>query len=53
MWRWQRPTDAELAETPPRCVFCGARSLPDGRGGRIWAVTMATPADCEHEALCG
>jgi hypothetical protein len=33
------------------CVWCDrARAVPDGMGGIVWIVTMATP-DCEHETI--
>lgn len=47
---------SEQRDTDNYCVWCGQARLlpirlPFQRG--LWATTMATPAECEHETLDG
>ena len=41
-----------MSDETKRCIWCGARALPDGKDGHVWAVKWEN-ADCEHETLEG
>jgi hypothetical protein len=53
-WMASLGHDTAVEVGTDRCVLCGAaRIVPDGKTRWRWAVSMATPPNCDHETLDG